>query len=113
MGSCSSARSKLYKMDKDTIRGNLLICRLIVESSLDSNAYVESDKMLLSLSVHRTGGSGGQAHGIRRVKINMVQQVGVAMFSTGNFKNVVGCTTIEINPAESSFADEVSDRVSE
>ena len=81
-----------------------------MESSLDSNAYVESDKMFLSLKVRRTGGSGG--HGMRRVKINMVQQVGVAMFSTGNFKNVVGSTTIEINAAESFFADVVSGRIS-
>ena len=40
------------------------------------------------------------------------QQVGVAMFSTGNFKNVVGSTTIEINAAESFFADVVSGRIS-
>ena len=46
------------------------------------------------------------------VKINMVQQVGVAMFSTGSFKNVVGSTTIEINAAESFFADVVSGRIS-
>jgi hypothetical protein len=37
----------------------------------------------------------------------MLVQVGVAMFSTGNFKNLVGCSSVEINPGEMEYEGKV------
>eukprot|EP00094_Tigriopus_californicus_P001097 TCALIF_01062-PA protein Name:"Similar to Arrestin homolog (Heliothis virescens)" AED:0.08 eAED:0.08 QI:0/0/0.33/0.33/1/1/3/778/306 len=71
---------------------------LYCQAKLDNGVYSESDEILLNLLIKRPGG-----HGVKKLKVAIIQQVGVAMFSTGNFKNVVGTFQEELNPTDSSY----------
>lgn len=83
-----------------TVEKNYLFSEnnLFVQAKLDSGVYSEGDSALVSLVVRRPGG-----HGVRRLRVNTVQQVGVAMFSTGNFKNSVGLHVEDVDPTDSCF----------
>ncbi len=77
---------------------------LVVQARLDSGSYAEGDTISVSVLVRRLGG-----HGARRLKLTAIQQVSVAMFSTGNFKNCVGEAPGEdLDPADSCFRASIS-----
>lgn len=63
--------------------------------------YTESEEAAVSVRLNRPGG-----HGARKLKVAVVQQVGVAMFSAGNFKNVIGSVTKALCPGDAAYADE-------
>lgn len=82
---------------------------LVVMAKLDNGVYAEGDTIRVNLSVNRNDGGGG--HGVRKVKVTAVQQVGVAMFSTGNFKNNVG-TADQLRPQPDPRDDEMKAELS-
>ena len=70
---------------------------LQIHARLDNGVYEENDTVNVCLQLKRSGG-----HGVRKAKVSLIQQVGVAMFSTGNFKNAVGGVSIieRLDPAD-------------
>lgn len=69
---------------------------LTIEAKLDDAVYSENDLVNLSLAIMRPGG-----HGVKRLRVSAIQQVSVAMFSTGNFKNVVAAFNEDLRPMDS------------
>jgi len=60
---------------------------LLVSAKLDSGVYKQGEKIKLVLSIQR---QDNFPHEVRKIKTAAIQQVGVAMFSSGSFKNLVG-----------------------
>ena len=71
---------------------------LNVQARLDNGVYSEDDTISLTLQFRRPGG-----HGVKKIKVATIQQVGVAMFSTGNFKNNLGGIVEEVDPMEACY----------
>jgi len=63
---------------------------LTISAKLDKGLYAQGDEILLTLSIQR---KDKEPHGVRKIKVMAMQQVSVAMFSTGNFKNNIGENT--------------------
>ena len=85
-----------------TLEKNFLLSEnpLHASARLDAGIYAEGDKLNVSVQIARPGGGG---HGVRKMKITAVQQVGVAMFSSGNFKNNVGFYSEHLDPLLSVY----------
>ncbi len=86
-------------VDKDYLFSD---ANLFVRAKLDAGIYAENDVVHVSLLVSRVGG-----HCARKIRVVAVQQVGVAMFSSGNFKNVIGVGKIGGGGEEKKEEDKI------
>ena len=79
---------------------------LIVKASLDAAVYTEDDQITLSLHISRRkmDPNRGKGTGIKRIYVSALQQVGIALFSTGTFKNEIGNVSIEPEGCDEDFS---------
>jgi len=73
---------------------------LNLEARLDAGQYRQGDVVTIYVRAGRAGG-----HGAKRMRVSVTQQVGVAMFSTGNFKNCLGAAVKDLNPSDEYFTE--------